>query len=321
MHGRITIMAIAWLTFLGGCSELPAPTSHEQDAPVTLLAQSFDPSATGTIQGRVVWDGAVPVAEETLVRVLAFNPKLWQNPARFRTPHIPKVDPRNQGVENAVVFLRNVDPRRSKPWDHAKVRVEFQNRQLRIQQDDSVCQFNPRYLSIQKADCVSQLGFVRRGSAIEIVNRDSEYHNLRVRGAAFFGMPLVEANQVHERVLGQTGVVDLTCQAGYYWLHAHLFVTEHPYYIRTDADGRFVLDHVPAGEYEVVCWLPSWKILRQERDPETAVIARFIWETPKEQVRTVQVQAGRAEEITYRWDSVDEPRPSGSGEPARGTAP
>src|SRR5436305_2112058 len=108
MHGRITIMGIACLAFLNGCSELPPPTPQENDAPITPLAESFDSNATGTIQGQVVWDGPAPVAEETLVRVLAFNPHLWKNPARFTTPHIPTVDLRNKGVENAVVFLRSV---------------------------------------------------------------------------------------------------------------------------------------------------------------------------------------------------------------------
>ena len=278
-------MSIAWLIFLGGCSDLP-PTSHENDAPVTVLAQSFDRATAGTIEGRVVWDGAAPFAEETEVRVLAFNPNLWQNHARFATPHIPQVHPSNQGVENAVVFLRNVDPRRSKPWDHAKACIEFKDRLLRVQQGDRT----------------SQVGFVQRGSTVEVVNRDTEYHNLRARGAAFFAMPLIDVNKTHERTLPQAGLVDLTCAAGYYWMHAHLFVVDHPYYARTDADGRFVLDQVPAGTYEIVCWLPSWKIARQERDPEIAVIARFVWEAPKEQIRTVQVQAGRAGEITYRWE-------------------
>ena len=61
------------------------------------------------------------------------------------------------------------------------------------------------------------------------------------------------------------------------------------------------LEQVPAGKYEVVCWLPSWHVLRKEVDPETGIIARLAWAESQEQVRPVQVLAGRTSEITYRW--------------------
>jgi hypothetical protein len=147
----------------------------------------------------------------------------------------------------------------------------------------------------------TSVGFVRRGNTIEIVNRDTEYHNLHARGAAFFAMPLLEANQVHERRLSQTGIVDLTCAAGYYWLHAHLFVTEHPYYARTDADGQFTFEQVPAGPCEIVCWLPNWHVLRKEVDPETGITARVAWAPPREQTQKIHVAAGQRGEITYAW--------------------
>jgi hypothetical protein len=285
MHGRIGILGIACLSLLGGCSEarLPAPPKLKEQE--TALALSFDPATAGTIRGRIVWDGDAPAPEETLVRAIAYNPTFYKNPARFVTPHVPTVHPEHRGVGNAVVYLRGIDPRRSKKWDHANVRVEFHERQLLVQQGKQP----------------TGLGFVRRGSAIEIVNRDTEYHNLHARGAAFFALPLIESNQAHERVLSQTGIVGLSCGAGYYWLHAHLFVAEHPYFTQTHADGQFAFEQVPAGKYEVVCWLPSWHVRRKEVDPETGIIARLAWAEPQEQVRPVQVLAGRTSEITYRW--------------------
>jgi hypothetical protein len=285
MHGRIGILGIACLSLLGGCSEARLPAPPESKEQETALAQSFDPATAGTIRGRIVWDGDAPAPEETLVRAIAYSPTFYKNPAQFVTPHVPTVHPKHRGVGNAVVYLRGIDPRRSKKWDHANVRVEFHERQLLGQQGKQP----------------TGLGFVRRGSAIEIVNRDTEYHNLHGRGAAFFAMPLIDANQIHERTLSQVGIVDLSCGAGYYWLHAHLFVAEHPYYTRTDADGNFALEQVPAGKYEVVCWLPSWHVLRKEVDPETGIIARLAWAEPQEQVRPVQVLAGQTSKFTYRW--------------------
>ncbi len=281
MQGRNACLC---LMLLVGCSELPA--RRERHEPETSLGQAFDLANTGTIAGRVQWDGDLPAAKETVVRASACNPYLYQKPATFTTPHVPQVQPKTGGIANAVVFLRAVDACHSKPWDHAKVRVEFHERRLHVLQGE------------QRTD----VGFVRRGSAIEVVNRDGEYHNLRGRGAAFFAAPLIDANQKHERKLTDSGVVELTCSAGWYWLHAHLMVTEHPYYARTDANGRFKLDRVPAGEYEIVCWLPSWRVLRTELDPETANIARLAWDAPKEQRRSVRVEAGQTSDVSYRWD-------------------
>ena len=285
MHGRILLFAFAHLSLLCGCTEVCTPIVQEREAGEATLAQAFDAAATGTIRGRVTWEGAVPIAEETVVRAIAFNPHLHQNPARFVTPHIPKVHAANRGIYNAVVFLRAVDPGRSKAWDHAKVCVEFRDRQLLVQQGSQNV----------------GVGFVRRGSVIEVVNRDSEYHNLQARGAAFFALPLIGVNQVHERKLSQAGKVDLTCGAGYYWLHAHLFVVEHPYYARTDADGRFTLEQVPAGSYEIVFWMPNWKVTRKEADPETGIIARLAWGEPKEQKLHVRVEVGRTSQMSWAW--------------------
>jgi hypothetical protein len=286
MHGRIYIFGFICTTLAAGCVEPPAPAAAP--SPPTALGEAFDAANVGAIRGQVTWDGDVPVAEETVVRAIAFNPRLHLNPARYTTPHVPKVNPQNRGVENAVVYLRQVDPKRSKPWDHPKASVEFHDRQL------IVVQGHQR----------SKVGFVRRGTVIDVVNRDSEFHNLRGRGAAFFAMPLGEANKLHERVLSQAGLVDLTCAAGYYWLHAHLFVAEHPYYARTDADGRFVLDQVPAGTYELVCWLPSWHVEQKEVDPETGITARLRWAPPREQTLAVTVQAHVTSERTFSWSAT-----------------
>lgn len=276
MRGHI--IAIGLLTLLG-CVE-----SHESPQPAPEpIASSFDSARTGAIHGRVVWDGAVPATKPMLVRAIAFQPYLHAVEATL--PHYPSVNADNRGVAGAVVFLRGIDPHQAKPWDHAGVRIEFKDRQLHVHQGKHV----------------SSAGFVRVGDEIEFVNRDADFHLLRARGAAFFAAPLQVPDQPSRRTLTKAGVVDLTSGAGYYWLHSHLFVAEHPYYVQTDADGRFNLEQVPAGTYELVCWLPSWVVTHRELDPETGVMVRYIWATPKEQVQTVEVRTGGTSDVTYRW--------------------
>jgi hypothetical protein len=282
MHGRTWTTALGLLTLLG-CSELPeaAPTPSQAKHIVT----SFDGAKTGTIQGRVVWDGDVPAAEPMLIKAIAFHPFLYEHPVECTLPHYPRVE--NGGVMGAVVFLRGIDPRCAKPWAHPGVRVEFQDRQLRVHQGKHV----------------SSIGFVKLGGEIEIVNRDADFHLLRARGAAFFAAPLQVPDQPSRRTLTKAGIVDLTSGAGYLWLHGHLFVAEHPYYVQTDADGRFTLEQVPAGNYELVCWMPSWIVTRRERDPETGIMARLTWADPQEQTQAVEVQASGVVEVSYRWQA------------------
>ena len=103
------------------------------------------------------------------------------------------------------------------------------------------------------------------------------------------------------RCLEHKGLVRLSSAAGYYWMGGYLFVDDQPYYARGDRQGRFRLDKVPPGRYQVVCWLPNWNVVRKEVDPETAVTARLAWAVPKEQTLNVNVPAGRTSEFTYRW--------------------
>lgn len=282
MHGRIAIFTLAILT---GCTELPdVEVPRNVDKP-RLLAQAFDENTTGTIEGVVRWEGELPAEAQTDIRSVAYNPRMFQKPAHFSTPNVPQIDPQSSGIAGAVVYLKNVDPAKSRPWDHPKPSIEFRDRQLHILQ----------------AATDSRVGFAHVGSQAEIVNRDDEYHVLRARGNAFFSASLIEANKPQERSLSSPGVVELTCGAGYFWLNAHLFVVQHPYYVRTDGKGRFVLDRVPEGDYELVCWLPSWHVLRSERDPETADVSRWIWAAPREQTTKVRVERGTKSDAVYRW--------------------
>lgn len=38
------------------------------------------------------------------------------------------------------------------------------------------------------------------------------------------------------------------------WMHAYLIITEHPYSVVTDQEGRFEIRNVPLGEWEFKLW-------------------------------------------------------------------
>jgi hypothetical protein len=265
-----------------GCGDArtqpPAPATPDDG-----LASRFDPATAGTIKGTVAWSGELPAVKLFDVH---FNPD--SSPALREkltrdNPNAPAIGPA-RGVSGAVVFLRAVDPERSRPWNHPPVSVEIRGRQIHVLQGSTD----------------SRVGFVRAGDAIDMVSREKECQSLHASGSAFFTLPFPDPDQPLSRSLTKPGVVELSSNSGLFWIRSYLFVVEHPYYARTDAEGNFLLTDVPAGEYELVAWLPSWKVKDHDRDPETGFISRVRFEPPVEVVHRIRVAAG--EKVEQRFE-------------------
>jgi hypothetical protein len=198
-------------------------------------------------------------------------------------PNLPIVDNFTKGVGNAVVFLRDISPSNSKPWDHPPVSVEMRG-----------CQFH-----VLQGPADSSVGFLRRGEQVRMVSADKHFHSLHAEGAAFWNFAFPDPGLPLSRHLEKTGIVELSSGAGYFWMRAYLFVDDHPYYTRTDKQGRFALSQVPPGRYEIVCWLPNWRKARHERDPESGMISRVYFQEPLETVQTVFVGKGEQASVHF----------------------
>jgi hypothetical protein len=216
-------------------------------------------------------------------------------------PGAPRIDPQTGAIGNAVVFLRGVDPGRSRPWDHPPVRVELRDCQLHVVQG--------------AAD--ETVGFVRQGDAVELVSRDPWFHSLHAGAAAFFTLAFPDAEAPLRRCLRERGEVELTSEAGYYWMRAHLFVDDHPYYARTDREGHFELAGVPPGRQELVCWLPNWVEARRDRDPETGLVTRLTFKPSLQRVLQVVLDPRQTQEVKITFaaeeTSAPAPRPVSAG--------
>jgi hypothetical protein len=100
-------------------------------------------------------------------------------------------------------------------------------------------------------------------------------------------------------------VVELSSAAGRAWMRAYLFVDDQPYYAHTDTKGGFRLERVPPGRYELVCWLPSWRLRRQERDPETSLVTRRFFAPAAERRRPVEVRAKATAQEEFAFGQAD----------------
>jgi hypothetical protein len=138
-----------------------------------------------------------------------------------------------------------------------------------------------------------------------MVSREGQFHALHAGGAAFFTLTFPDPDRPRKRRLPSRGLVELSSAAGYYWMRAYLFVDDHPYYTRTDAQGRFHFDRVPPGRYEVVCWHPSWVEKGHDRDPETSLVCRVFFREPVQRPRQVELAPRGSASVEFTLSAAD----------------
>lgn len=281
------------LTCAFGCDS--RDRGHTGETGETSTAGSlFREAETGTLEGQVRWVGALPDAPPFEARANLFLQENRVDRLRVANPNAPTIESSEQGVGDAVVFLRGVDPARARAWHLPPVRVVLDDYRIQVRQGTGN----------------SRTGFVRRGDEIEMVSLQERFHSLHASGAAFFTLPMPDANQPRTRRLHRCGIVELSSAAGYYWMRAYLFVSDHPYCTHTDAQGRFRFEQVPAGTYEVVCWLPNWREIRHDRDPETCLITRMTLAPPVEISHKVALTANETKSAQLEVRTEDfAPRP------------
>lgn len=277
MQGRILFTGFVALA-LAGCQKAE-PATVPAKPTIAPLGQQFDPHATGAIAGRVLWQGpklsVPPLRVHRHVDMLPMIKKPEDRP----NPFAPAIGP-DLGLANAVVFLERVDLTRSRAWDHAPARLEFQDG-------------SPERLVSLQGESVGRVGIVRLHDAIQAVNRQKIPQMLRAQEGSYFTLPLIDPDIPTTRALHEPGPIEFCSAAGYYWMRAHLFVTEHPYAAVTAADGSYALPQVPEGKYRLLCWHPNWNIDRHERDPELHVKVRLYFKPAEMQEQTVTVRRGQ----------------------------
>ncbi len=290
MSRSVLTCLVCGLSLFGasGCDE-PLALQNADDAPVTdaEVGCDFEAASAGTIRGQVRWRGSIPNVPPYRSPRSPGNEHRGEPQHEWPNPHRPAIDPVTKGVAGAVIYLKGIDPRRARAWDHPPARVEFRDDHIHV------CQ----------GEFDGQSGFVRRGDAIEMVSRQALFQSLRVRGAAFFARAFPDADCSSTHRLDREGFVEMSSGCGYFWMRGYLFVADHPYYTRSDAKGRFVLPQVPPGRYELVCWLPDWHEASRELDAETAFICRLTFRPPVETTQNIRVDPARTQTVAIEVDA------------------
>jgi plastocyanin len=144
----------------------------------------------------------------------------------------------------------------TKAADHSNVVVYFigvpasqATRRYTIKQKD--IQFAPR------------LSVVVKGSTIDFPNEDKIFHNVfSASRAARFDLGLYRSGSSKSVEFKREGVVDVFCNI-HPEMMSRVLVVPSPYFAMTNAQGKFRIDGVPAGTYDVVVWHPNGTEVRQ----------------------------------------------------------
>jgi plastocyanin len=95
---------------------------------------------------------------------------------------------------------------------------------------------------------------ITTGTIVDFPNSDHIYHNVfSLSKVKSFDLGRYAAGKSKPVRFDRPGIVRVFCD-----IHAHMnafiLVFSHPFFAVTDFDGRYLIDNVPAGTYNVVAW-------------------------------------------------------------------
>ncbi len=112
---------------------------------------------------------------------------------------------------------------------------------------------------INNVDCIFEprVQVAKRGK-VDILNSDPVLHNSHgyYGKATAFNVALPFKDAKVTKILKRNGVVRTDCDA-HGWMLGWVVVVPNPYHMQTGADGNFMIDNVPPGDYTLVVWQES----------------------------------------------------------------
>jgi len=191
------------------------------------IAWAYDGGAVsngGKIRGEVKYQGAA--TEAKAVQITKDTEVCGATPKRDESLLVG----RNGGIENAVVFIKNIT--KGKPMPATTVTL-----------DQKGCRYDPHVLLIPA------------GATVDIKNDDGVLHNIHTYGKA--NPPVNMAQPKFRKVIHQTfqkpEIFEVRCDA-HGWMQGWFVVQDNPYYAVTDEHGNFELTDIPPGQYEIEVW-------------------------------------------------------------------
>ncbi len=218
--------------FAAGCA--PKEASVDMQAPASseikpAADQSVDPSTTGVLKGKVLFEGAAPEPKQLSVKG---NPECAAL-HKGGTIASEELVSKDGMLQNVFVYVKQGLENYSFTPPSTPVTIE-----------NKACVYVPHVSGAMV------------GQEIIFLNQDSTLHNIHAypKNAKGFnlGLPLVGMKQTR-KISAPEVMVPLKCDV-HPWMQGYLGVLPHPYFQVTGADGSFDLRSLPPGTYVIEAW-------------------------------------------------------------------
>jgi len=101
---------------------------------------------------------------------------------------------------------------------------------------------------------VPHLLAITTGTTVEFPNSDKFYHNVfSLSKPKRFDLGRYAAGESKRVVFDKPGIVRVFCEIHSH-MNAYILVFSHPYFAVSDDEGRYHIDNVPPGTYNVIAW-------------------------------------------------------------------
>lgn len=238
--------AVLALLAFAGCSsdELTGPVANQRAADdIRKALLSSDAAAGGgeqtaaaagtgwaTLSGQFVFDGTPPVMPPYNVNK---EPEFCTDHGTPPKQEFLLVDPETKGIKNVLVYVRSA----SRVHESAKAAGESPVF------DQKECKF------------LSHVFPVMVGENVLVKNSDNTGHNTKIGGKMNFNQTIAALGEANLPVKKEEATpVQVVCSI-HPWMLAYILPRENRYFAVTDAQGRFEIPNVPAGEpLEIQVW-------------------------------------------------------------------
>jgi plastocyanin len=218
------------MVFILSCSgDKPAAS----EGPKAKKASASPPGSTGTLSGKVTFEGTAPEMPELARHTESGKPKDPACESKEQAEHLLVKD---GGVKDVVVRLA-VGSAPKPTAVPAPALLDQKN-----------CRYTPHVLGIVA------------GQKLAFRNSDPTMHNVHTYKGAETDFNIVQpkgdADKVQEVPMPPGDApYRVSCDV-HPWMEAFVLVTDHPHFIVTGEDGSFKLDKVPFGSYKLQAWHP-----------------------------------------------------------------
>ncbi len=182
----------------------------------------------GSISGQIMWEGERPAPKPDLVMAEKDTQGCKHEAGLDKKDDTLLIDEQG-GVANVVLTIEVAGAERKIPDEP----IEF---------DQMGCRFKPH------------VAVVPVGGTLRFANSDDTNHNIHTYARKNEAINKnISGGQNADQVLDKAEVIDIKCDI-HPWMKGYVVVTEATHYAISGPDGKFTIEGLPAGEYELAWW-------------------------------------------------------------------